>query len=147
MVSFPQRGRCLCGDLEYSLREDPLTLYLCHCTDCQRQSGGSFGLSMIVRSETLEVVRGKPEQYEVEMEDGRLKRAIYCSRCSTRLWGPSGLEGFACLEPGTLDDTSWLKPVAHVWVSSAQGWVPIPESMKTFEKNPVPGAIASKAAK
>ena len=59
MVEFPQRGACLCGALVYSLGEEPLTLYACHCTDCQRQAGSSFALSMIVRRATLEVVVGR----------------------------------------------------------------------------------------
>ena len=54
VVAFPQHGGCLCGDLRYSLAEDPLTLYVCHCTDCQRQTGSSFALSMLVRLEALE---------------------------------------------------------------------------------------------
>jgi hypothetical protein len=136
MVVFPQRGACLCGDVEYSLGEDPVTLYACHCTDCQRQSGSSFALSMIVRQEALRLVRGRPDQYSIEMADGRLKRAHFCSRCSTRLWGPSTVPGLAVLEPGTLDDTSWLRPVAHIWTRSAQPWVHIPEDSLTFDGDP-----------
>ena len=130
MVEFPRRGACLCGALVYSLGEEPLTLYACHCTDCQRQSGSSFALSMIVRREALEVVVGRPEQYSVEQPDGRLKQAHFCSRCSTRLWGPSNATGLLVLGPGTLDDTSWLNPVGHIWTRSAQPWVVIPESAR-----------------
>ena len=136
MVSFPQRGACLCSAIEYSLREDPLTLYVCHCTDCQRQSGSSFALSMIVRSEALQIVRGRPEQYAVEMDDGRIKQATFCTRCSTRLWGPSSISGLTVLEPGTLDDTSWLRPIAHIWTRSAQAWIPIPDGSLSFSKQP-----------
>ncbi len=136
MVDFPQRGMCLCGAVEYSLNEDPLTLYACHCTDCQRQTGSSFALSMIVRREALEVVSGQPDQYSVEMADGRLKQAHFCSRCSTRLWGPSSVAGLAVLEPGTLDDTSWLNPIGHIWTRSAQPWVVIPDSELSFSEQP-----------
>jgi hypothetical protein len=136
MVAFPQRGTCLCGDVEYSLSEDPLTLYVCHCTDCQRQSGSSFALSMIVRSEALKIVSGRPEQYSVEMADGRLKQAHFCSRCSTRLWGPSSVADLAVLEPGTLDDTSWLRPIGHIWTRSAQPWIPVPEGSLNFSEEP-----------
>ncbi|MEX0272119.1 hypothetical protein AB3R30_23625 [Leptolyngbyaceae cyanobacterium UHCC 1019] len=30
------------------------------------------------------------------------------------------------MKPGTLDDTSWLQPVGHVWTRSAQPWFTIP---------------------
>ena len=134
MVAFPQRGRCLCGDIEYSLGEDPLTLYACHCTDCQRGTGSSFSLSMIVRREALEIVRGQPEQFSVEMDDGRIKGAHFCSRCITPLWGESSVTGLAVLDPGTLDDTSWLRPVGHIWTRSAQPWVSIPEGALSFSE-------------
>ena len=73
MVVFPQRGGCLCGDLEYRLSEDPVTLYACHCTDCQRQTGASFALSLIARCEALQIVRGWPHESSVETPDGLLK--------------------------------------------------------------------------
>lgn len=136
MVDFPQHGGCLCGVVRYSLSEDPLTLYVCHCTDCQRQTGASFALSMLVRLEALEIVRGRPHEYSVEMEDGRVKRSNFCARCSTRLWGLSRVAGLAVLEPGTLDDTSWLRPVGHIWTRSAQAWVRIPEDARRFSTQP-----------
>lgn len=140
MVAFPQHGSCLCRDVGYSLTEDPVTLYACHCTDCQRQTGTSFALSMIVRREALSLIRGQPNEYAVEMPDGRFKRSHFCGRCSTRLWGPSTVTGLAVLEPGTLDDTSWLHPVGHIWTRSAQPWVQIPESSLRFDQQPQPDA-------
>ena len=136
MVSFPQSGTCLCGAVEYNLSEDPLTLYVCHCTDCQRQTGASFDLSMIVRSEAVTIVRGQPEQYSFLMPDGRRKQAHFCSRCSTRLWGPTSIAGFSVLGPGSLDDTSWLRPIAHIWTRSAQPWVSIPLDSLDFSEQP-----------
>ena len=91
---------------------------------------------MIVRREAVEIVSGQPEQYSVEMTDGRLKQAHFCSRCSTRLWGPSSVAGLAFLEPGTLEDTSWLRPVGHIWTRSAQPWVVIPDGKLSFSEQP-----------
>ena len=136
MVGFPQHGGCLCGEVRYRLTEDPVTLYACHCTDCQRQSGSSFGLSMIVREQSLEVVRGRPQEYKLTLDDGRVKQSRYCGHCATRLFNPSRVAGLAVLEPGTLDDTSWLRPVAHIWTRSAQPWVAIPGDALRFEKEP-----------
>ena len=115
MVDFPKQGGCLCGEVRYRLAEDPVTLYACHCTDCQRETGASFALSMIVRDKSLAILRGAPRTYSIELADGRQKRATYCERCSTRLWGPSSVAGLAVLQPGTLDDTSWLRPIGHIW--------------------------------
>ncbi len=135
-VFLPQHGGCLCGDVRYSLAEEPLTLYACHCTDCQRQTGSSFALSLVVRRNALQIVRGRPQEYALQLSDGRTKRSSLCSRCSTRIWNPSSVSGLAVLEAGTLDDTSWLRPVGHIWTRSAQPWFEIPEGALDFPEQP-----------
>ena len=47
-------GGCFCGEIRYRFVGDPLTLYACHCTDCQRETGASFVLSMVRRTRAFE---------------------------------------------------------------------------------------------
>ena len=35
-------GRCLCGNIEYSLSQEVVSPDVCHCKNCQRQAGASF---------------------------------------------------------------------------------------------------------
>jgi hypothetical protein len=37
------------------------------------------------------------------------------------------------VKPGTLDDTSWLRPGYFIWMKSAQGWVPVPDGVNAVE--------------
>jgi hypothetical protein len=37
----PHIGSCLCGQINFELRDEPLTFYVCHCTNCQRRTGGA----------------------------------------------------------------------------------------------------------
>ena len=58
-------------------------------------------------------------------------------QCNTRLW--SELEKnpkLAVVRPGTLDDTSWLRPVAHLWTRSAQPWFEFPEVVVRYATQP-----------
>ena len=50
----PYDGGCLCGLIRYRLTDEPLTLYACHCTDRQRETGSAFGLSMIVPKSAID---------------------------------------------------------------------------------------------
>ena len=34
-------GKCLCGEITYTLASELLYLYHCHCVECRRFSGGS----------------------------------------------------------------------------------------------------------
>jgi len=46
---------------------------------------------------------------------------------------PRYVQDVLVVKPGTLDDTSWLRPSHFVWMKSAQGWVPIPGGVKALE--------------
>ncbi|MGA0841157.1 MAG: GFA family protein [Pseudomonadales bacterium] len=41
-------GGCLCGAIRYELKQDPSIAAICHCTHCQRQSGGLFSTNLMV---------------------------------------------------------------------------------------------------
>jgi len=40
-------GGCQCGAVRYAVAAEPLRLYVCHCRECQKQSGSAFGMSLI----------------------------------------------------------------------------------------------------
>ena len=133
----PYEGGCFCGTIRYRIAAAPLSVYACHCTDCQRHTGSSFGLSMIVRKEALQLLRGAPKAYAVTSPEGVERHGRFCGECATRLWGePARFPQVLILRPGTLDDTSWLEPVGHIWVRSKQPWVQIPDGAVTFEAQP-----------
>jgi len=136
-MTAPYDGGCVCGAVRYRLTGEPLTLYACHCTECQRHSGSSFALSMPVRRSALEVVHGTPRQYDVVVARGVRRRGRYCEACGTRLWGePVHLPTMYVVRPGTLDDTTWLDPVAHLWMRSAQPWVIVSDDVLRFDTQP-----------
>jgi hypothetical protein len=135
-VNFPQLGGCVCGDIRYSLGEDPVTVYACHCTDCQTETGSAFYLSVLFRSAAFEYTRGEPEIWRVELPDGRVKGAYHCPRCQTNLGGPSRVENLASVDGGTFDDTSWIVPAGHIWTRSAQPWLRLPDDSVQFPEAP-----------
>jgi hypothetical protein len=133
----PYPGRCLCGATHYRVTEEPLTVYACHCTDCQKRSGSAFGLSMWVRRSAVELTKGEAARQNSFGADGGPRQGRICAQCGTRLWSePPKHPNLSVVRPGTLDDTSWLKPVAHIWTKSAQPWFVFPPGATKFETNP-----------
>jgi len=133
----PYSGGCVCGATRYRLTAEPLTLYACHCTDCQKRSGSAFGLSMWVPRGAIEITQGEPAALASRLGVGRAWRTRACAQCATRLWSePGKYPEFAVMRPGTLDDTSWLVPVAHIWTRSAQPWYAFPEGVARHETQP-----------
>ena len=130
-------GNCLCSEVRFQLNAEPLTYYACHCTDCQRRTGGSMRLAMWVGRSHLQVLTGEPVLLEFKGSKGRPRRARACAACDTRLWAePADRPSLAILLPGTLQEASGFEPVAHVWVRSALPWVKIPEGVSKYETQP-----------
>ena len=56
-------------------------------------------------------------------EQGNFTSIYRCPECLTALWGPSpNASEVATLYAGTLDLSSSLEPVGHIWTRSAQPW-------------------------
>jgi hypothetical protein len=130
-------GGCQCGTIRYEITGTPNALVDCHCTDCQRQSGSAFGMTLPVNEADFRMTKGEVKTYASTSAAGRGKLGAFCPDCGTRIYHkPEWRKGTVSVKPGTLDDTSWLKPEMHLWTSSKQGWVTIPEGVKTFDRQP-----------
>ncbi len=132
-------GGCQCGKVRYRVTGAPLTLYACHCTECQKQSASAFGLSVWVKRSDLEVLSGEPSYWERPADSGNTTLCAFCPVCGSRLFhAPSDGPEIYSLKGGSLDDIASLAPVGHIWVRSKQPWVDLaclPGDL-LFEKEP-----------
>lgn len=134
---LPYEGGCLCGAVRYSVSRAPRTIYACHCTDCQRGTGSAFGVSLVVDRSAVALTKGRPAPYAAQMSDGRSKQGMMCTNCGTKLWAESlRNRDFLILRPGTLDERSWVKPIAHIWTRSAHPWFRFPDDVALFDTQP-----------
>ena len=123
-------GGCQCGAVRYAYAGEPLEVTVCHCRDCQRQSGSAFGMSLFVAPERFRILEGRPSVFEVVTDSGRIKTCAFCPACGTRIYHQG--QGGVSIKAGTLDDTSGLRPTAHYWTKRKQPWVEIPDGVASF---------------
>ena len=123
-------GGCQCGRIRYRVEGKSFGLAICHCTECQRQSGSAFGMSLAVAPTAFKLSSGVLKTFEVKCDSGRIKTCAFCPDCGTRIYHQTG-NGMS-LKAGTLDDTSWLNPEAHYWTKRKQSWVMIPDGVSQF---------------
>ena len=136
-MSAPYRGGCQCGSIRYEVSDEPRQVVACHCTECQSQSGSAFGMTMVVPEEAFLITKGEPQFYRSTSSTGRAKLGAFCPDCGTRIYHkPEWRKGSISVKPGTLDETGWLRPNVHLWTSSKQGWVTIPEGVEAYERQP-----------
>ena len=133
-MPLPYSGGCQCKQIRYEIIEEPIRLVACHCTECQRQSGSAFGMSMHINQNAI-LLKGKIKTYDRTAQSGYKNTGCFCPNCGNRIYNiPHSLNKIYTLKPGTLDDTSWLKPSSFIWTKNSQGWVPIPDGIKIINE-------------
>jgi len=134
MIPLPLTGGCQCGAQRYRIRAAPLTLYACHCSECQAQSSSAFGMSMLVRRDDLDADWSSLRVWTRPASIGGALTCHFCPNCGSRLFHTGG--GVVSVKAGSLDDRSWLRPVGHIWTRSAQPWVRFEAGTLVYETDP-----------
>lgn len=120
---LPWHGGCQCGQVRYTLRQAPLTLYCCHCTECQKQAASMHGMSMLVRLDALSIT-GNMKSWLRATDSGHTTSCNFCPDCGTRLYhqGTHRKEpdAIVSLKGGSLEYIGLIEPVGHIWLKSRQ---------------------------
>lgn len=132
-------GSCACGQVHYSAEAEPVFTGVCHCTECQKETGTAFNIVVAVPQSALSI-EGTPKDYVAKGDSGKQVVRKFCPNCgSTLLSEPEVMAGVSILRAGTLDDTSWLKPTMEIYCASAQSWVQLGGGMQRFPGMPSGG--------
>jgi hypothetical protein len=124
LLPLPLTGGCLCGAIRYEVTAAPLGVYACHCTDCQKQSASAFALAVPVLRAAFRVTAGAPVAWTRKSPGGATVLSWFCGTCACRIYGErEGRPSVLNIRAGSLDDTSWIANVAHLWTRSAQPWM------------------------
>lgn len=153
LPEFPVEGGCQCGALRYRLKAPPLGIYACHCKDCQRFSGTTHTMSMVMQAGDAELISGVLAGFDKTADSGRTVRMLGCAQCGTKIWNePLASPALLIVKPGTLDDMGWARPVGNIWTVRRQPWVEIDPSGPNFpgqppSRQPLFDALAAEVAK
>lgn len=130
-------GQCLCGAVTYSSEAEPVFTAVCHCRDCQRQTGTAFSVIVGVPAQGFELSGELATHVTVGEDHGRETRRQFCPKCGSPVISESdGIPDVVLVKAGTLDDPSWLAPQIEVWGKSAQPWVQPAEGRPRLERGP-----------
>ncbi len=130
----PLTGGCQCGAVRYACDGAPLSLYVCHCRECRRQSASAFGISVVVPRAAFRLTRGAPTSWVRDTDSGRRLRCHFCPTCGARLWheADGAPSDTLSIKGGSLDQPPDLTTAIHVWVSRKLPGVIIPRGAPQF---------------
>jgi hypothetical protein len=128
-------GGCLCGAVRYRYQGEPMSIGLCQCRRCQRQSGSSFLIGVVFPKNAV-TIEGRLATFEFEADGKRLRRH-FCPVCGSAV--SITLDRFPEIRSmmgGTLDDKNKVKPTFSIWCSEAQPWLKLQEEITRFPDYP-----------
>lgn len=118
-------GSCLCGQVRYSVKADPLRVGLCHCADCRKESGSSFTTFAIWPAHAFET------SGEVGFFEGR----GFCPSCGGRVFNEPQEDGVE-IRVGSLDMAPTdLEPTYEIWVKRRENWLAAIPGAEQFEED------------
>ncbi|ANK80205.1 MAG: hypothetical protein TEF_04950 [Rhizobiales bacterium NRL2] len=117
-------GGCLCGHIAYEAEIDSEKVGVCHCTDCQINSGTAFRVAVMVPRENLRILSGEMKVYVKIAESGNRRALSFCPECGTSIHGGNvDGTGPVSLRIGTARQRAELPPQTQIWCRSALPWV------------------------
>ena len=122
-------GGCTCGAIRYALTAPPLITHACHCTWCQRETGGAFAINAVVETANVNLLAGSPIDVVTPSLSGKGQIIQRCPECHVALWShyPTAGRKAAFIRAGTLDLPNDIKPDIHIFTSSKRPWVVLPD--------------------
>ena len=123
-------GGCLCGEVRYQVEGEPLEVYICHCTMCQKYSGATSSAAATFPFESYTLIQGDPRINHTSAHYSRMS----CRQCGSILGGRQSGDSpkLVTIRLGNLDNPSALKPTSHVFTSTRVEWCNIDEGLHTF---------------
>ncbi len=142
-MSYPEQimtertGSCLCGQVTFRLKAEPVVSRICWCRDCQRISSNGT-VNAIFPSLAIEIT-GSTSEYTSTAESGNQVRRRFCPNCGSQLFADStGRPGLTVVRLGTIDNPSSIKPTANIWSTSAPTWACLDSTLERIAGQPKP---------
>lgn len=136
---------CQCGNIDFQTpAAEPLDLYHCHCTECQKQSASAFGTSAIFPADGLVPLSAhlgdKLSCYTRPTKGGGSMDCYFCPNCGVRVFhhgtDASGMrKSTVSIKGGCIEGLDWSNG-KHIYTRSAV--VAIPPGALQWRESPEP---------
>ncbi|WP_119389110.1 GFA family protein [Taklimakanibacter lacteus] len=130
-------GGCQCGAVRYECAGEPFALFICHCTECRKQSASAFGMSLPAPREGFRITKGEPKFWSRRGDSGLQINGAFCPHCGSRLWDePQDAPDIVVLKGGSLDQPIDMAKAIHIWTSRKLPGMIIPPDAAQFPEEP-----------
>lgn len=119
-------GGCSCGRVRYRLLDKPLIVHACHCRMCQRLTGSTNAVNVLIEAAKVELESGEVSEKMAITPSGHGQRITRCADCNVAVWSEYLLftamrdAEIRFIRAGTLDRPDCFAPDVHIFVEHMQ---------------------------
>lgn len=115
------QGSCLCGKARFQIEGSFDSLYLCHCSHCQKDTGSAHAANLFSGTAKLIWLSGEDGVTSFTLPGTRHGKS-FCRHCGSAL--PNMQPGPMLVVPaGSLDTPIDIQPSAKLFCASRADWV------------------------
>jgi hypothetical protein len=119
-------GGCGCGAVRFEITEPLGDAFYCHCTRCQRRTGGGAAASARTVPGSFRIIEGEEHVRRWSPPGGFAK--AFCGECGSALFAQSPSDpDIVAVRLGAIDGDPGVRPSYRQFVAYAAPWEPIPE--------------------
>src|SRR5215469_396816 len=106
-----REAACSCGQLQVTVRGDPVRVAMCHCLECQRRTGSTFGVQAFYPRAHVRLAKGVAKRYARRADSGRTVTFHFCPECGgTVFWEPEQRPELIAIAVGMFADPDLRTP-------------------------------------
>ena len=114
---------CACGQLSVKCAGEPLSVSLCHCRECQKRTGSTYGIAAFFTRIAV-VTSGETRGYTRLSDSGHAVVHHFCPHCgSTVWWEPRRKPEVIAVAVGAFADPDFPAPSKSVYLQHRHHWV------------------------
>jgi hypothetical protein len=126
-------GQCLCGAVRYTVADEFVYAFNCHCSQCRRATGSAFKPFAGIERQKLKLVQGDGELLLFGEEKAH---DVRCRKCGSFLYSVVRDGAYVHVTLGTLTDAPSMQPSGHIFVGSKASWYNINDSLPRHDEFP-----------
>ena len=117
----------MCGGVRFALSEPATQAGYCHCTRCQKRTGGGWSVQARIDGRTFRLLRGEELIGAWRHADGGFEKC-FCTRCGAHLFSRNPDDGSQMsIRMAAFDGDPGVRPSWHAFAAYAPPWEPVPD--------------------
>jgi hypothetical protein len=124
-------GGCHCGNIRFRAEGPLREILMCHCTDCLKLTGTSWGASAARADGITWLNEARPRWYR---SSGWAERG-FCPDCGAQMFYRRDDLPLVSIAPGAFDSSEMLRVSGQIFRQSHPSWGPVGAEIDDLDQN------------